>query len=166
LGSHERGAGEVRNLGLVDVNLFGSGNRAGGLAGENFIGSITNCYSTGTVSGDRAVGGLVGSNGFLYLKPDKITSSYSSCSVSGNLYVGGLVGDNWGGTVTRCFWDTETSSQATSAGGTGKTTAEMQTVTTFLEAGWDFVDETANGTEDIWWINEGQDYPRLWWETQ
>ena len=26
------------------------------------------------------------------------------------------------------------------------------------------VDETENGTEDIWWIVEGQDYPRLWWE--
>jgi len=24
--------------------------------------------------------------------------------------------------------------------------------------------ETANGTEDIWWIVEGKDYPRLWWE--
>jgi len=34
----------------------------------------------------------------------------------------------------------------------------------FLEAGWDLVDETANGTEDIWWILEGQDYPRLWCE--
>ena len=26
------------------------------------------------------------------------------------------------------------------------------------------VGETANGTDDIWWITEGQDYPRLWWE--
>jgi hypothetical protein len=26
------------------------------------------------------------------------------------------------------------------------------------------VDEAANGTEDIWWILEGQDYPRLWRE--
>jgi hypothetical protein len=24
--------------------------------------------------------------------------------------------------------------------------------------------QTANGTEDIWWILEGKDYPRLWWE--
>jgi hypothetical protein len=24
--------------------------------------------------------------------------------------------------------------------------------------------ETADGTDDIWWILEGQDYPRLWWE--
>ncbi len=34
----------------------------------------------------------------------------------------------------------------------------------YLQAGWDFVDETENGTEDIWWIDEGRDYPRLWWE--
>jgi hypothetical protein len=39
-----------------------------------------------------------------------------------------------------------------------------QTAGTFIEAGWDFVGETANGTEDIWWILEGKDYPRLWWE--
>jgi len=32
------------------------------------------------------------------------------------------------------------------------------------EAGWDFVDEVDNGTEDIWWILEGEGYPRLWWE--
>jgi hypothetical protein len=26
------------------------------------------------------------------------------------------------------------------------------------------VGETANGTEDIWWIDEGKDYPHLSWE--
>ncbi len=46
----------------------------------------------------------------------------------------------------------------------GKTTAEMQTASIFLEACWDFVDEMQNGTEDIWLIDEGNDYPRLWWE--
>ena len=51
-----------------------------------------------------------------------------------------------------------------SAGGTGLTTGEMQTAKTFLDAGWDFMHETTNGTEDIWWIREGRDYPRLWWE--
>jgi len=40
----------------------------------------------------------------------------------------------------------------------------MQTVATFLDASRDFVGETANGAEDIWWILEGKDYPRLWWE--
>jgi len=75
------------------------------------------------------------------------------------------VGDHFYGNISHSFWDIETSGQAISTGGAGRTTAEMQTADTFLEAGWDFVDETANGTEDIWWILEGQDYPRLWWET-
>jgi hypothetical protein len=41
----------------------------------------------------------------------------------------------------------------------------MQTAATFFNAGWDFVDEAANGIEDIWWILEGKDYLRLWWES-
>jgi hypothetical protein len=64
------------------------------------------------------------------------------------------------------FWDTQTSGQTSSWGGTGKTTAEMQTAKTFLDVGWDFVGETANGPNDIWKIAEGLDYPRLWWESQ
>jgi hypothetical protein len=76
------------------------------------------------------------------------------------------VGRSYGDSITEeSFWDVETSRRHTSDGGTGKTSAEMQTANTFLEAGWDFVEETENGTEDIWWINEGQDYPRLWWES-
>jgi hypothetical protein len=90
--------------------------------------------------------------------------SYSSGLVTGNQYSGGLVGYNKG-SVNTSFWDIETSGQTISAGGTGKTKTEMQTAGTFLEAGWDFVDETANGTDDIWWILESRDYPRLWWET-
>jgi predicted outer membrane repeat protein len=48
--------------------------------------------------------------------------------------------------------------------GGGSVTAEMQTAATFLEAGWDFVDETENGIEDIWYISEGADYPELTWQ--
>jgi len=67
--------------------------------------------------------------------------------------------------VTGSFWDIEASGQLTSYSGAGLTTTEMQTASTFLDAGWDFIDETENGADDIWWILEGQDYPRLWWET-
>jgi len=149
---------------LVGSNIGGN-NDVGGLVGSNY-GIITLSYSTGSVSGDISVGGLVGSN------HGSITSSYSTSSVSGNISVGGLVGTRGlvvtggtgGGEVMESFWDTETSGQITSDGGTGKTTAEMQMKNTFTDAKWDFVDETDNGTEDIWWILEGQDYPRLWWE--
>lgn len=79
----------------------------------------------------------------------------------------GLVGQNWWHVldVLHCFWDAQVCGVADSTqGGIPKTTAEMQTASTFLEAGLDFVGEPANGTDDIWLILEGQDYPRLWWE--
>jgi thioredoxin 1 len=39
----------------------------------------------------------------------------------------------------------------------------MQTVSPFLDAGWDFSCETINGTDDIWYMPEN-DYPRFVWE--
>jgi len=41
--------------------------------------------------------------------------------------------------------------------GTGKTTAEMQTLNTFTAAGWDF-------NTPIWKICEGRNYPKLAWQ--
>jgi hypothetical protein len=138
------------------------GSYVGGLTGFIGIkGAVTLCYSTSVVSGIENVGGLVGWN-----CAGRITMSYSSGFVSGtDPNVGGLVGLTETASYTGLsFWDIQTSGQNESAGGTGLTTAEMQTSSTFLEAGWDFVGETKNGTEDVWWINEGKDYPRLWWE--
>ncbi len=147
--------------------------RVGGLVGYN-IGTLTNCYSTAVVSGSASVGGLLGVNGTWRYAADervrgRVSHCYSAGSVTGKDQVGGLVGSNigagsWQPLVAASFWDTKTSAQDTSVGGTGKTTAEMQTAKTFLDAGWDFVGETANGTGDIWWILEGKGYPRLWWE--
>ncbi len=144
--------------GIVSGNGWGFG----GLAGSNNPnGRIYQCYSSSTVSGRERVGGLVGEN-----RQGTIMQSYSNGEVRGTKsYIGGLVGENLKGNVDASFWDIETSQRTTSAGGTGKTTAAMQTAGTYLEAGWDFVGETVNGTDDIWWILEGKDYPRLWWET-
>ncbi len=132
--------------------------QVGGLAGKNSD-SIINSYATGSVAGFEYIGGLVGYN------TDSIINCYATGNVSGTTYVGGLVGyKGFAATVLTSFWDIQTSGQLISEGGISRSTAEMQTADTFLFAGWDFVDETANGTEDIWWILEGQDYPRLWWE--
>jgi hypothetical protein len=126
--------------------------------GWNSYGTIANCYSAGNVSGNRSVGGLVG-----YNDNGTIDNCYSMASVEGVEHVGGLAGYNFRGTVTTSFWDIQTSNQATSDGGTGLPTAQMQIQVTFTDAGWDFVGETANGIEDIWFIPQ-QDYPHLWWE--
>jgi len=194
---------EIKTLGMenVDVNVV-NGWHVGGLVGHNYFGTITDCYSTGSVSGYVRVGGLVGGNkygtitnccstgsvsgdmyigglmGYNFSSP--ITNSYSTGSITGIAYVGGLVGENdYYGMITKCystgsvsgrvavgglvglnkstvtasFWDTQTSGQSASSGGTGKRTAEMKTISTFTTAGWDFV--------EIWGIGENQTYPFL-----
>jgi hypothetical protein len=154
----------------------------GGLVGWNWDGSVENCYSTGSVNGTQEAGGLVGE---ILGNFASISNCYSTSEVNGSYSIGGLVGQNWDGSISNCystgsvsayegiggliarnmgvinnsFWDVNTSGQTTSDGGTGKTTAEMHDANTFLNAGWDFVGETANGTDDIWIIYEGLSYP-------
>jgi hypothetical protein len=50
----------------------------------------------------------------------------------------------------------ETSGQSTSTGGTGKTTEEMHTITTFSDVAWDFI--------NTWTICDGMNYPVLLWQ--
>ena len=137
-------------------------NEIGGLIGDN-RGSVTNCYSTAMTSGQIGVGGLIGFNDVGY-PGGRIENCYSTGTVNGEEKTGGLIGHAEVSVLSGNFWDTQTSGQATNDGGTGKSTDEMQTAATFLEAGWDFMGEMANGTKDIWWILEGKDYPRLWWQ--
>ncbi len=167
--------------------------RAGGLIGENqgtvsgsyFTGTVTgshgvgglagissnhtsNCYATGDVTGHSWVGGLIGEN------QGTVSDSYSTASVSGNMSVGGLIGLNNLGTVTNCFWDTETSGQPTSDGGTGKNTMEMKDIVTFtdtdtegLDEPWDIVTVANPDTRVqsfIWNIVNGVTYPFLSWQ--
>jgi hypothetical protein len=47
--------------------------------------------------------------------------------------------------------------------GRGKTTEQLQTRSTFTDAGWDFVGEDTNGTDDVWAIRK-EECPRLAWE--
>ncbi|UCG56819.1 MAG: hypothetical protein JSU70_18375 [Phycisphaerales bacterium] len=138
----------------------------GGLIGNNGS-DISYCYSICSVTGNSYVGGLVGSHtGGVTLGGDEIPAFIRDCYSAGvvhsvGIMTGGLVGSNspWdagfasNGIVERSFWDIETSGQSDSAGGTGKTTAEMKIASTLLEAGWDFI--------NVWGIGEGQTYPYL-----
>jgi hypothetical protein len=170
---------EIKDLGLSNVNITGSGSYIGTLAGLNY-GTITRCYSKGTVSGSSFVGGLSGGNENWDGSPGEITNSYSTASVTASADGGGLVGrmisgnftncystgsvNNGGGliglygsgTISNSFWDKTTSGQSTSSGdeGTGKTTAEMKTLTTFTSAGWNFEMETDNGINNYWDIDK------------
>ena len=163
--SHSTGnvSGNANVGGLVGLLLDGSvntsyskadvtGNRnVGGLVGKtgNEMAAVRNCYATGSAVGDTFVGGLVGQ-----IERGAAERCFSAGSVSGNQDVGGLTGRiRVLGMVLHCFWDTEASGQPTSAGGTGKTTTEMKTISTYLAVNWDFV--------QTWTICEGSNYPVL-----
>ncbi len=79
--------GEVRNLGIEGISISGDANSVGGLCGYN-EGTITNSYSTGSVTGYERVGGLCGFN------QGTIINCYSIADVNGVSVVGGLVGFN------------------------------------------------------------------------
>ena len=138
----------------------------GGLVGRN-DGTVNNSYSTGNAIGDRAVGGLVGWN-----REGTVSMCYATGSVTSNACLGGLTCTN-SGTISNSFWDTESSRQATSNGGTGKTTAEMKDIDTFMDTETEGLDEpwditaVATGETDpsyIWNIVDGQTYPFLSWQ--
>jgi hypothetical protein len=139
--------------------------RTGGLVGHS-SGTISNCYSTGNVTGRDDTGGLVGVNG----EVGTILNCYATGSVSGQYDTGGLVGIHLSGSYTKCFWDSDVNPDVNGIGSTtdpnviGKSTTEMQTESTFTDAGWDFVGETVNGANDIWKICDGESYPQLWYE--
>ncbi len=143
----------------------------GGLVGIIEAGSslISDSYARGNiVINDNnnpmvtSVGGLVGQLG----AGNTVQNTYSTGSINiGSSatvlgHISGLVGSN-SGSVVKSFWDTETSGQSGSDGGTGKKTSEMQSLSTFTDAGWDIDD--IGGTSKIWRIYDGQDYPILRW---
>lgn len=129
-----------------DILISGDISSVGGISGVS--GLIVNSYSTKNIqiTGNALnVGGL---NGYQFRD---ITNSYSTGNINitgTKTKIGGLIGSTLG-TTTSSYWDINTSGQTTSAGGVGKTTAEMKTQSTFID--WNF--------ENIWDITENVSYP-------
>lgn len=184
----------IRYIGVVNVTAIG-GEAVGALAGTiSWDGNVSNCYSTGNITGQDGVGGLLGVNW------GTVRNSYSSCNVTGISSVGGLVGvtgpaqilsnsystgsvtgvDDVGGMVgsnvvyelnvtgiSNSFWDTEASGLSASSGGTGKNTRAMQEIDTFSDAGWNITAVALNETNPtyIWNIVNNVTYPLLSWQS-
>ena len=86
--------GAVNNTGVIN-SYFNGYYFVGGVVGVN-AGTITNCYNTGTVSGDGHIGGVVGYN------EGTVTSCNNTGTVNGSYNDGGVVGRNYG-TITNCY---------------------------------------------------------------
>ena len=92
--------GTVKNVKLEKVQITSDNQYAnvGGMAGIN-NGTIENCSVSGSVSGTKCVGGVVGAQ-----IGGSITGCSSSATVQGTSQVGGVVGyTNYGVTLTACY---------------------------------------------------------------
>ena len=161
----------------------------GGIVGMGF-GVIERCFTTATVRnlwGGTYLGGIAGFHGGYirdsYAHSDIYVHSNSS-------YVGGFAGSCFGidrcysaSTITLrdyisgnvfafvgylqvavnySFFDIDVVGWTDdSSGATGLTTAQMQTIDPFVNAGWDFEPESVDGTPAVWMIRNGGGYPQL-----
>jgi len=141
--------------------VTGTSLNTGGFAGVVGIdGEVSDSYSTADVTGDGRVGGFAGRIESPMLGSGTVHRVFSTGAVIGDNLVGGLIGTNHG-TITHSFWNTETSGQETSSGGsgvTGLTTAEMTfPYATGVYAEWDF--DTIWSHDEDHSLNDG--YPHL-----
>jgi hypothetical protein len=138
-----------------------------GLLGRNGGGIVANCYSAASVSGSSVTGGLVGHNApscdcSAGYRVGEVRMCYAIGPVLGHSDSGGLVGLNEEACVVDAsFWDVETSGVGHSDGGTGLTTAELQTPQRFTDAHWWF---TPTPTGSFWVMRPGSGYPRPGWQ--
>ncbi len=135
----------------ADIDISYSGKYYGGLIARIYnSGRVYNSYATGDVH-TTGGGGFVGyhEKGTIYTSYSLGETPYGNGFVEYTPYPDSLIDS---------FWDTETSGATTSGGNSevGKTTAEMQTESTFTAAGWDFT--------DIWCIPATGGYPVLQWQ--
>ena len=88
--------GVIQNVKMLNADVTGDW-AVGGLVGENW-GDVHNSYSGGAVGGADCVGGLVGGNA------GGVSNCYSAVSVTGHWDVGGLVGcSDSRGTVSNSY---------------------------------------------------------------
>lgn len=98
VGLFGRNNGKIANAGILDSYFYGT-SKVGGVCGNNYTGTISNCYNTGSVSGIGTAGGVSG-----YNYTGSITNCYNTGNVSGSSgFVGGVSGYNDGGTITNCY---------------------------------------------------------------
>ncbi len=100
----------ITNVSLKDTFVKG-GEYTGGLIGYSEGGKFTGCSVVGSVSGGRAVGGMVG-----LIRDDggdfEISGCHTNCSVNGEHTVGGVVGYASSGTPADPGWAVITNSHA------------------------------------------------------
>jgi hypothetical protein len=112
--------------------------------------TIKNCYSDFTINTDSTI-----SNFGKIVFNDTIAQIKNCYALGNNTSTNILSPFGYNGNVVSCFWDADKIKVTNdSLGlGLGLSTADMMKRSTFESAGWDF--------ENVWYIEEGMDYPKL-----
>ena len=90
-------AATISNIGLTNVDITGAG-VTGGLIGQSYS-DVSNCYTTGSVSGSYSVGGLIGQTE----SNVTVTGCYSTVNITGTYNLGGFVGNCFISTINICY---------------------------------------------------------------
>jgi len=144
----------------------------GGIVGTNeYAKGIWNCYSLGQIDAELQGGGIAG-----YVYYSTIENAYSYAEIQCDSLAGAIVGNNGNysyNSIQQCFWDTELNPSIPALGIAdslaivfGETTANMQNKSIYTSAGWDFLFEEENGTDDFWAISSdvNNGYPCFTWQ--
>lgn len=129
-----------------------SGNyEVGGLVGATEYGTISNSYAMGNVSGTEEVGGLVGDLGkYSTLKNSYYGGTLAFVGTGGDR--GGIAGNIFNGTVENSYYDKTKNPNLDDESNYGKSTNDLQRFSTFSY--WDIVEDP-----DI-----AKGYPILAWQ--
>ena len=158
--------GNIKRCYTTGSITLGSGcQNVGGLMGYSTSADISNSYSKCSVSCDSNSSKIGGFLGGCYNISLKYNYSAGTVSVGDNSTdIGGFLGvsDNFL-TALANFCDIDASGQSVGVVATGLQSVEMFSKSPFLEAGWDFIDETLNGEND-YWKSPTKSYPILSWQ--
>jgi hypothetical protein len=163
----------AQSYSTVDISLGSFGSYSVG----GFIGRLENSslcddsYSTGDIiANDSAYENTIG--GFIGAAEDSdVTNCYTTGAVLNTTTPAGFLGETstyLPSVFTACFWDSAvcgttngegSASSPDPAGIAGYPTNIMKLLGTYTTSGWDFINETANGTKDIWAMVENVTYP-------
>ena len=152
---------EVKNVGIEDSYINISRDYGGGgVCGNNYNGTVTNCYNTGTVSGSGLyAGGVCGWN-----YNGTITNCYNTGIVSGSgLHAGGICGYN-NSTVENCYYLSGTAETGVASGSGTLTDIEEKSQSQFSsgEVAWLLQNGQKDQEDQVWGQEIGtDDYPNL-----
>ena len=171
--------GSTISYSFATGNVTGSASfraEVGGLVGPSY-GAVHDSYSTGsatiTTASEQFTGGFSGYT----TTTSSMIRNYSTGvpAVTSGSNVGGFSGIRQNGVFTANFWDVTSSTKSSAygyasnwtAGVVGKTTAEMQSFSTFDDSSWPIVRGWAPfdiASNKVWGICEGSSRPFLLWQ--